>query len=66
MAVKPKHEPAEPSPTYAVPERPKSSDPHRLVIRIDGISYSIPAKQVEAFKARYAAKSKANAHSEIY
>ncbi len=46
----------EPSPTYAVPERPRSSDPQRVAIRIEGITYSIPADQADAFKARYKTK----------
>jgi hypothetical protein len=54
MAAKPARKPADPEPpTLAVPERPRSSDPTRVCIRIDGISYSIPADQVEAFRARY-------------
>ena len=56
----------EPPPTMAQPERPPSSDRERVILRIDGISYSIPACQVEAFKARYAGRTKRDARAEIY
>jgi hypothetical protein len=60
-----KRKPAE-TPTRAQPDRPRSSDPERIAIRIDGITYSIPAEQVEQFKARYAGRTKRDAHAEIY
>ena len=56
----------EPLPTFAVPERPPSSERNRVAIRIDGITYLIWADQVEAFKARLAEQSKQDARSEIY
>ena len=35
----------EPLPTFAVPERPPSSERNRVAIRIDGITYLMDAKQ---------------------
>jgi hypothetical protein len=49
-----KSKPAETRPTLAVLENPPSSDPQRVVVRIQGISYSLPsAASAEAFKAKY-------------
>ncbi len=47
----------EPSAVFAVLENPPSSDPERVVVRIQGISYSLPsATAAEAFRAKYAGR----------
>ena len=56
----------EPSPVFAVPEKTPSSDPHRVAVRIDGLTYLIWADQVDSFKARLVQQSKRNARAEIY
>jgi hypothetical protein len=54
--------PAETQPTMAVPERPPSSDRERVILRIGGISYSIPACQAATFRARLTSQSKRDEH----
>ena len=58
--LKPSAKPSLPEipPTYAVIRHPPSSDPDRVAIRIDGVTYLIPAHQAEAFKARYGAPNR--------
>jgi hypothetical protein len=59
-----KRKPPEPSPTFAVPEKPPSSDPERVILRIGGISYSIPACQAATFRARLTSQSNLDARAE--
>jgi hypothetical protein len=56
----------EPLPTLAQPERPRSSDPERMAIRVDGITYLIPVEQAGSFKARLFRQAKRDEQAEIY